>query len=321
MLNKLHFSRILVLLISVSCLPNSPASAQYGASSGGGRPGTVSGTGESTVELKPDVMRMNVDLLAKAGTLKEAVKVLNARKESVRQTLEKFGVDKESIKFGDVSISDAQSEQQQELRQMMAMMEQRRGQTGRPKPAKTSVPVTVTCPLIAEWKLTADSAEELLLFVHPLQQKLREADLSGAKDVSALSAEQEEMLEEMQGEFGYSRSYSSGEQEPGTPVFTFSAAVSEKQVDEALAAAFQQAKTDAARLSKATGAELGKLVSVTSTVTQADEDDISYRQQYYYAQLVEAMGAFGNSQSNEAVGFKLGTVKKRFTVTAWFDFK
>ena len=269
---------------------------------------------------------MHIELMSKAGSLKEAIAGLKARKESARKTLEKLGAELDSMAFGKVSISDEQSEQQQQLAEMMSMIEQQRGRTGRPNAKKTSVPVTVTCSLTVSWKLDYDSSEEMLLFVHPLQQEIRDADLSGAKDVSALSPEQKELLEEMQGEYGdYGMDYyPSGEQEPGTPLFTYVATFSEEEHTKALAEAYQKAKAEAARLSKATGSELGKLVSVTSTSDTGGGEDYSsyYEQQYYLAQMMQQLGATTESGAdNEAVGLTPGTVKRRISVAAWFDFQ
>lgn len=319
---RIHWTLITAAVFC--CLAADSVSAQFGLPAAGGRQGTVSGTGVSSIEKKPDAMRMHIELMSKAGSLKEAIDGLKARKASARKTLEKLGAELETITYGDASISDGQSEQQRQLTQMMSMIEQQRGRTGRPSANKTSVPVTVTCSLTVDWKLKFESSEDLLLFVHPLQQELQTADLSGAKDASALSPEQKEMIEEMQGEYGEFGMdyYSSGEQEPGTPVFTYVATISEEEQDKALAEAFQKAKSDASRLSKATGAELGKLVSITSSSAPGSDDEYSsyYEQQYYLAQMLGASPTESASE-NEAVGLTPGSVKQRISVTAWFDFK
>lgn len=322
MLIRLRCHRLLGTLIAVCCLSNQSASAQFGGFPAGGRPGTVSGTGVSELEKLPGVMRIHLDLEASAGSLKEAIEVLKTQKESARQALEKLAADMDSVKFGQTSISDAQSEQQQQMAQMMAMIDQQRGRTGRANPSQTAVPVTVSCSLTAEWKLAADFNDDLLLIVHPLQQKILAADLSGTKNASALTPEQEELLEEIQGEFP---SFPSGESSSANPVFMFVATITEEEHQNLLAEAFQEAKTRAARLSRATGAELGPLVSVTSGEEQPDLTGTSspYELQLLMTEfrMMQATGATRSDVSNEAISYRPGPVKKRLSVTAWFDFK
>ena len=303
------------------------ASAQFpwGNVSGGGQPGNVSGTGVVKIEKQPTVMRMKVDLIAKAGSIKEALANLEDRKKSARKQVEELGADATSITIGPASISNAQSEQQQEMLMMMSMINERRGRSNKDAASKTAVPITVTCSLTAEWAMTAKTPDELLVIVHPLQQELRDADISGAKDATALSPEQQELVEEMGNEYGYNRYSSSDESQPGTPSFLFAAPVSEEEEDQALAKAFQKAKSQAARLSKATGTNLGKLVSVSSSESQGPGDDeyaAYYGNPYYSSGMsqLQSMHA-GNDSTKEAVGITPGVVRSTITVTAQFEFQ
>jgi uncharacterized protein YggE len=291
----------------------------------GGLPGNVSGTGVVKIEKQPTMMRMKIDLFAKGSSIKEALANLEDRKKSAGKQLEDLGADVKSIAIGTASVSTAQSnQQQQQMSMMLDMLNERRGRQAKPNPPKIAVPITVTCSLTAEWNLTAKTPGELLEFAHPLQQKIRDADISGAKDATALSPEQQELVEEMGNEYGSNRYSSSDEAQPGTPAFVFAAAVSEEEQDQALAEAFQKARAKAARLSKATGMSLGKLVSVSSNESRGPEDDDSrYYGGMYYGSGIASIQAMmdENNSINEAVGIEPGVVKATVTVTARFDFR
>lgn len=308
-------------------LGNNNACGQFawGDTSGGGLSGNVSGTGVVKIEKQPTVMRMKIDLITKAGSIKEALKNLEDRKKSARKQLEDLGADAKSIKIGAASVSNAQSEQQQQMSMMMEMINERRGRSARETAPKTAVPITVECSLTADWNLTAKTPGELLEFVHPLQQEIRDADISGAKDATALTPEQQELIEEMGSEYRYNRYSSSSESQPGTPMFAFAAPISEDEQDQALAEAFQKAKAKASRLSKAAGMSLGKLVSVSSNESQGPGID-EYSDYYGGGYYGSGMGAIqtmveADDSFNEAVGVEPGVVQATVTVTARFEFQ
>lgn len=318
-----------LLVVAVNLLVAGSADTvlgQYGWDSiGEGRPGTVSGAGVVSIEKQPEVMRMHVDLIAKAGSLADALKSLNTRKQSARKQLKDLGANMDTLRFGAPSISNAQSEEQQQLAQMMTMINQRRGRGAKTETKQSAVPVTVTCPVTVEWKLTAKTPEDLLKFTHPLQQEIRDADISGMNDASALTPEQKELVEEMGDELSnYSRYSSSNEKKPGEPMFLFAAAISEEEQDRALSEAFQKAKAKAGRLAKATGAELGELVSVTSAGSQGLDDSNAAYYGNYYSELQSIQEMLSNDpadEAKEAVGMKPESVKYNVRVSAWFDFK
>jgi uncharacterized protein YggE len=304
---------------------NADGQLAWGNTSGGGQSGNVSGTGAVKIEKQPTVMRMKIDLIAKAGSIKEALKSLEDRKNTARKQLEELGADTESIKFGAASVSSEQSEQQQQMLMMMEMINERRGRSARETDSKTAVPITVTCSLTADWKLTAQTPGKLLEFVHPLQQEIRNADISGAKDATALTPEQQELIEEMGSEFRSNRYSSSSEPQPGTPMFAFAAPISEDEQDQALAEAFQKAKANAFRLSKAAGMSLGKLVSVSSNESRGSGFD-EYSDYYgggYYGSRMGRMQALleADDSSREAIGVEPGIVQATVTVTAQFEFQ
>ena len=284
--------------------------------------GTVAGNGVVTISRPPEIMRVQIALQGKGADLKAALAAVKARADAARKQLTTLGAGKESIKVDQAKIG-AKNNQQQRQMQMMMMQRMRQGNKASKKP-KTPDPVLVSAMLTAEWKLDSKSADDLLVAVHALQEKIRAADLAGTKDAEKLSPEQEELLEEMeanQNQYG-----SEDEPKPGEPVFIFVSRISEAERDKALAEAFQKAKVQAMRLAKAAGAELGDLYSLTGG-SSSPNDYNSYGRYNQYAyqtlQMARAEAGMEDDEGNdtEALGTEPGPVKINVTVRAAFDLK
>ena len=168
------------------------------------------------------------------------------------------------------------------------------------------------------------AAQQPLLAVNALQEKIKTADLAGTKDAEKLSPEQEEMLEEMEAnQFDYG---SNDEPKPGEPIFIFVSRISDAEREKALAEAFQKAKAQAARLAKAAGAELGNLKSLSGGSSSANNYNSygRYNQYAYQAlQMARAEAGTDDDESNdaEALGAEPGPVKINISVMAAFDLK
>jgi uncharacterized protein YggE len=312
---------IRTLVVVLLCTTAKPAFSQF--LGGGGLPGaeagTVTGNGKVVIEKTPAVMRIQVDLLSKAGSLKEALAGLKDRIEASRAQLAAFGVDQTSVKLGQPKLSAGKSDRQQQMERLLAerMRSLNRGRTETREAA--SSPVTVSVQLTAEWKLKAKTIEELLLVTQPLQKKVKDADVGGLKAASQLSPEQQEIMEEM-GEMA--RYGDDGESKPGEPVFSYATSISKEEEDKALEEAFQKARTQAARLAKAAGHELGKLSSISSAAGSAgQENEYGYGGAYYAAaRRLQAAENSGDGQA-EAVSVLPGMVKYEVTVAAGFELK
>ncbi|QDT41963.1 hypothetical protein Pan241w_20430 [Gimesia alba] len=311
---------IRTLLVVLLCTTGKPAFSQFGGSGIlEGEAGTVSGNGTVVIKKTPAVMRMQIDLLSKASSLKEALAGLKERIEATRAQLAAFGADKASIKLGEPKLSAGKSDRQQQMEALLLerMKSLNRGKTQK-KNAPTS-PVTVSVQLSVEWKLKAKTVEELLLTTHPLQKKIKDADLGGLKAASKLSPEEQEIMEEMGERAMYG---GDGEAKPGEPVFSFASPISQEEEDKALAEAFQKARSQASRLSKAAGYELGKLNSISSDAgSSGEENEYGYRSAYY--SVARSLYSAENSEDSqaEAVSVLPKQVKYHVTVTAGFELK
>lgn len=285
--------------------------------------GSVHGTGNVVIKRLPDTMRVQVAIIGKGANLKEAVAALKTRVDAARKQVESLGADKESITVDTPRIFEQQNDQR---RQMEVMMAQRMRGGGGKKNAKnkTSPPVMLSSQLTASWKLDAKDAEDLLLKSHPLQEKIKSADLGGSKEAEKLSPEQEELLEEAEAQ-GFSPYDDGSQQKPGEPMFYFVTRITEEERDQALADAYQKATVAATRLAKSAGAKLGRLKSVQDTNYGGAMDEEYYDGNYNYnSRSYRAMQFVRNQQGRsdeklEAIGAEPGQVKYAVNVTASFD--
>ncbi|QDT93652.1 SIMPL domain-containing protein [Gimesia algae] len=312
---------ICTLIVLVLCVSGKPAFPQFGSSDlfEAGE-GTVSGTGTVIIVKKPAVMRMQVEILSKASTLEGALSGLKDRIEATRAQLAVLGADKESIKIDSPKVSSEKSERQQQIEMMLAQRMRGRGNGSGKKKGIVTTPLTVSAQLTAEWKLQAKTDEELLLASHPLQNKIKEADLAGLKAASKLSPEEQELMEEMEGASMYG---GDREAKPGEPVFSFACSISEKEEDKAMSEAYQKARSQALRLANASGAELGKLTSISGSSGSASDENSEYGYNSVYYAALQRMRSDANTEDgqSQAVSVMPGQLKYRVTVTAGFELK
>lgn len=300
-------------LIATSTLIAQPARGQ-------GAAGTISGVGVAVVERQPDVMRMDLQLSAEGKDAKEAIAKLKELETAARKKLAELGAAEASIKVNNVQIGGAATSQQQ---QMAMMMRQRMGRGAAPKAATPAAPsVTATAALEAEWGLKG-SGEERAVIAYDVAQKVKAADLSGAKS-KPRTPEEEEQMEEMMAQM---EQYGQQQPLPGAPAFFYISRISDEEQATALADAFKKARDHATRLAKAAGAELGSISAVNSSMTpEVDYDQYGgggyggANQRYAYRMMMQAQS--GQSEPvTEAIGTNPAKVAMRITVSAAFNVK
>ncbi len=292
-------------------------SAQFG---GLGGPGTIAGTGVAQIERLPEVMRMRVVVTAKGSTLAEALAALKDKTEAAQSQLATLGALQGSVKLDEPQIAVENNDRRRQMEMMMA--QRLRGGKRSAKKEETKQPVAVSSTLTAEWAMKAKTGEELLVAATALQEKIKAADLAGAKEASKLTPEEQEALEEMESQ-GFS-SYGEEEAKPGEPVFLFVTPIAEADREKAEAEAFQKARQHAARLAKAAGAGLGKLMSLAGD-SQPGVDESDYPNPYggYNVaayRMLQTMRTGGQPDSApEALGATPAKVTYRVTMTASFE--
>jgi uncharacterized protein YggE len=278
----------------------------------------VQGTGTATIKRTPELMRLNVQLSARGKSPAEALAALKDRRDAVKALLPTLGAAADSIRFGDPEVT--RGDQQQKMNEMLI---QRMGRTKRGASGGegTTLPTTATTSLTADWKLQATEIESLLAEAFALQEKIRTADVAGAKEAPKLSPEEEELQAEMAQMMGGNQG-----PDPGEPLFTFVLQVGPEERAKLTAEAFQKAKTDADRLATAAGAKLGKLTSLHGNSQGADMSDAysSYGGNPYAYQYVQQQAALlaaaGGAEGTEGEAVGMSPTKVKLTVLVQAEF-
>ena len=279
---------------------------------------SVTANGTAVIKKTPEFLRLQVDLLARGKDLKEALANMEVRRKAAQSQLLTMGADKNTIEIGDSTITTGKSARQQ---QMEMMVQQRRRQQGK-KPAKEEKPpvmIAVTCK--ADFPISALSQGELLIAAQNLQDKIKAADLSGAKELEKQSPKDEEVAEENQ-EMAFGPYDGVNEIKPGEPVFVYVSKISDEERNKALADAFQKAKQEAGALAKAAGVELGNLQHLSNSFQWNDPSNMMEQMNnpYYYqaAQRLQYANTESDGQPREAVGPQPTKVTLRVNVNAAF---
>jgi hypothetical protein len=286
----------------------------------------VSAAGHVRIQRPPTRLRMYLAISARGKTLEEALAAMKERREAVAAQLEKLGAEKSSIVFAAPTVDESTAQQQKRMEMMIAQRLRGAGAKKGAKPAKP--PVSLVSLLTVQWPLKADSTEKLLLAADELREKIKAADLAGGKDAPKLSPEEQEVAEEAAAEIA--RQSGSGEEAaaPNEPRFAFVAKLTAADRQKALAEAFAKAKSQAAELAKAAGAEMGPLTSISGDANGGGGyrgygspfGNANYaRAEYEFQQGVQAMS--GDEQRDESLALKPDSVGFDFTVQATFALK
>jgi len=239
-------------------LPITSAYSQILPSVSSDSPG-ITGRGVHSVKCPPSVLRVYLQVSAKGKTLEAALANLEKRRDAIKAQLPKLGGKADTIKFTALDKVDS-SEQEQ----MMDTLRRQMGSDRVPKKLGAPKSVTVNTTFSADWPLSGDTPDKLLLEAEALRKKLIEADLAGVKAAEAeQTPEEREAAEEIQAMMRERYSGGEAQQKPGTPNLAFVGRLSDDKHEMAMAEAFKQAKANAQRIAKAAGASLGPLVRVS----------------------------------------------------------
>jgi len=283
----------------------------------------ISANGTTTVQRKPNQLRLYMQLIAKGKTLEDALAKLKERQESATTQLEALKADKKSIVFGAPSLSNEQSSRRKQIQAMVIQQMRSRGKKV-PKGLVTPQTVTVSSTLTAQWPLGAESHEKLLLLSQGIQEKIKAADLAGSKEAEKVSPEEEEFEEEASQMVSQS-----GEEAtpPGQPQFVFVAVLPKPERQKAMTDAFAKAKAQAGELAKAAGVELGPLVGLSGGCSgQKNLSDSPYARYNSFGGsefMRQIVGEEGDESSgekqDEAIGTDPSALKFNCVVTAMFQ--
>lgn len=278
------------------------------------RDGTVAGQGSAELKMQPQLLRVQVEILAKANDLQTALAKLKERRDAARLQLKALAAVPESVAFGEPTVAPEKTDQQ---KQMEAMVAQRMRNTpgARPPQKKTEAPPAVVLALLRfDLPLKAADGDQLLMVAQALQQRVKDADLGGLQEFDKLSPQDEELAEEARAMMGYQQPE---QHKRGEPTFLYVAKLSAAELDKAMAEAFQSCRHQADRLARAAGAQLGRLHHLdTQPVTATGEDTaMMYYGRYPGTRPVPA------ALPSEATATQAGPVTYRVALNATFSLK
>lgn len=188
---------------------------------------------------------MRVEIPGEDKEFTGAVAQLKQHKEAAQARLKELGADAGSIRFSPAGIDSAAGGSAAQMQRMVMMRMQKKLDPKQLSP----LPKIITTTLTADFPLSATDPEAILLQAHELQEKIKSADLADSDKGDTLSAEESELMEEMEGmidDYGMPES-----SKPGEPAFTYVFQVSEPDGTKALADAYAKARAQAEALAGA----------------------------------------------------------------------
>ena len=267
-----------LFFFGLTALNGALARAQYGytATSKG-----VSASATERVSVKPDKLRLLMQIKAKGSDAKSALASMNEHKEKVKKELDAMKADKETIVFSPIRASTGDGDSNGNSRRMMQMqMQMSQGRGGKPTAPKPLPTVyTVTCTVKAEWPLPVKEGDALALLPMTLKEQISSRDIAGEKNKPKLGKAEQEQLDEIEAMMTEQYSYGDSNNANG-PIITFIAKVSEELQQKATADAFKKAVKEIESTSGATGIKLGKLTGVTSASAVQDRAEMYAASRY-----------------------------------------
>ena len=294
-------------------------------------PAHVSGQGAFEMKKLPEFLRVQVEVLAKARTAKDALAKLQERRQAARSKLESMGAAAESIEFSDPSIVAEFDQRERQMQMMMAqqqmMMQMQQGGKKPAAKAKEAPPVVVSCTLKAQIRLNAPNAEEMLILTSGLEERIKAADLGGAKALKQGTAQEEEQAQEqMQNMGGWAGNMNGDEQRVrGQPLIYYVSKVSPEDRKRMVREAFKRAERQALEVAGAAGLVLGPVHSLEeANLVNPDSELTTMNAEFGINPLTGRMTVNAASDEKggaEASGAKPASVVYRVSISASFELR
>ncbi len=285
-------------------------------------PSKVTGQGLYEIRKQPDALHVQVEVLAKARSAKEAVAKLQEHRQAARSKLEAMGAAPSSIEFSEPMVTVGQDPNEARMQMMMQRQAMMQGGKKPPAKAKEPPPVVVACVLRAEIPLTAKGPEELLIFSHDLEERIKQADLGAVKDLKQNSPQEEEnAAEQMQMMGGMMNDPEQNAR--GLPSFSYAKKLTTEERAQTVREAFKRAEKQAAELAAAAGLTLGSVLSLDEMPGISNDETPNYMEMQYARMGIARPPVFPNENKRilEATGPKPSQVTYRVGVNAAFELK
>ncbi len=303
-----------LLTVVLTSLP----AAVYADDNGGSK---VSGMGVYELKKQPDILRVQVEVLAKARSAKDALAKLQEHRQAAKGQLESMGASAATIEFSEPVVTSTLDPNEARMQAMMAQRAMMQGKKAPAKP-KEAPPVVVSCMLKAEIPLTAHTPEELLVHTHALEERIKQADLGSIKSLKQNTPQEEEMNDAQMQAMGMN----GGEEQNvrGLPVISYVKKLSADERSQAVREAFKKAERQATELASAAGMVLGQVLSLEESPVQSNEPDGPNTMEWMYARMGVRYAmpqVTDNKKMPEASGAKPATVFYRVGVSASFELR
>jgi hypothetical protein len=274
-------------------------------------PATILGRGQAELSKPPERLRVQVEIVVRGKDPKDALARLKERRDELRRQLATLEAIADSVDFAAPAFTTDKTNQQLQMERMMIQRHRFEpvAPPSRPQPrAKEPEPVFVSTLLKVDWALPTDG-DALLVRIHELQDKIKAADLGGAKELEKQATPAElEIQEEM-------RAFNRGEEQlaRGEPTFLFVARLSDAEREQGLAKAFQSARQSAEVMARAAGGTLGGLHRLEGDANAAPENQGDIYREIYLRQIVRP-----GLKNGEIAGPHPGQLGFQFQVSAYF---
>jgi uncharacterized protein YggE len=304
----------LLLNFVVASTPNRVLADEMGGSK-------VTGTGAYELKKQPDILRVQVEVLAKARSAKDALAKLHEHRQSARAQLEALGASSATIEFSEPVVTSTLDPNEARMQAMMAQRAMMQGKKAPAKP-KEAPPVVVSCMLKGEIPLAPQTPEELLVHTHGLEERIKQADLGSVKSLKQNTPQEEEMNDAQMQAMGMN----GGDEQNvrGLPVISYVKKLSSEERSQAVREAFKKAERQATELASAAGLVLGQVLSLDETPVQSNEPEGPNTMEWMYARMgvrYTIPQVTDNKKTPEASGAKPAAVVYRVGLNASFELK
>lgn len=232
----------LILLLCGLVAPSAETAAQFSSEEG------IRGAGSAAVPVRPERMRLRIELVASGESILDSLAKLKIVKERCGRQMDRLKPLADSVRF------DAPG-----IKRNVPVNEEAADDDAPEKPAgadEAPAPrrVVASMPLTADWGLKSTDPADLAIEIATLQQVIADADLSkrrGADDDA-------DDVNEEDNPFGIPTTA------PGQPQFLFVGRLSPEEQQKCAARAFTRARRDAEVLARGAGVTLKRLRSLRS---------------------------------------------------------
>lgn len=270
-------------------------------------------SGTSTIQVSPTKIRLSLTMEAEADDAKKAIKLLQAHKEKVRQSLAELKAEEKSIQFSSTRLEQNDgfppNYPSPAIRARILQQANNRGVD----PEDMPVIFVAKADLQVDWSLPTTDADAIALLVSALKEQAVEKDLIGKNiesDIADELRDKVESLQQMAMQQGY---YIDSSSNGGGLNVTLVGEVTAEQRKAAIKAAYDEAVSNAQDIAAATGKSFTKVLSIRETESAPSMPVQTV--QNVYGQMVQTSSSSKPTNRNVVIGTDVDSLRKTITVT------